>query len=304
MFRVGGLREYRLTTLPPEGSHVPHHAVAPVRSMSAPDMRLVLTNRPQNVALVRQALSGLAGAVGLEEALLADVKTAVSEACNNVVLHAYPEGVGPLEVYACPDGSTLEIVVRDVGEGIQPRTPEPEAGMSGVGLSLIQALTERVEFVGGVGEGTEVRMAFRADVPLRTEHVESGNGNGGLPEGETVVSVTQSLAGPVLGSVIAVLAARAGFSIERLSDAQLITDAIAAHAAGAFVGQRINTAIESSDRQLDLRLGPLVAGGGNALVTASAIGGLEPVLERLTDEVVVEPADDGEQLRLTIVDRR
>jgi anti-sigma regulatory factor (Ser/Thr protein kinase) len=273
--------------------------------MSAPDMRLVLTNRPQNVALVRQGLSGLAGAIGLEEALLADVKTAVSEACNNVVLHAYPDGVGPLEVYVSPDGSMLEIVVRDVGEGIQPHTPQPEAGMSGVGLSLIQALTERVEFVGGVGEGTEVRMAFSADAPLRTEHVENGNGNdGGLPEGETVVSVTQSLAGPVLGSVIAVLAARAGFSIERLSDAQLITDAIAAHAAGAFVGQRVNTAIEASDRRLDLRLGPLVAGGGNALVTASAIGGLEPVLERLTDEVVVEPAEEGEQLRLTIVDRR
>ncbi|MDQ6914419.1 MAG: ATP-binding protein [Actinomycetota bacterium] len=271
--------------------------------MSAPDMRLLLTNRPQNVALVRQAIGGLAGAVGLEDSLLADVKTAVSEACNNVVLHAYPDGEGALEVYACPDGTRLEVVVRDQGEGIQPSTPEPEATMHGVGLSLIQALTERVEFIGGVGEGTEVRMAFRADVSLRTEHVENENGQA-LPEGETVVSVTQSLAGPVLGSVIAVLAARAGFSIERLSDAQLITDAIAAHAAGPFAGHRVSAAIEAGDRRLDLHLGPLVAGGGNALVTASAVGGLEPVLERLTDELLVEPVDGGEQLRLTILDRR
>jgi anti-sigma regulatory factor (Ser/Thr protein kinase) len=271
--------------------------------MSAPDMRLLLTNRPQNVALVRQAISGLASAVGLEESLLADVKTAVSEACNNVVLHAYPDGDGPLEVYACPNGNQLEIVVRDQGGGIQPSTPDPDAAMHGVGLSLIQALTERVEFNGGVGEGTEVRMAFRADVPLRTEHVEDVNGHA-LPRGETVVSVAQSLAGAVLGSVIAVLAARAGFSIERLSDAQLITDAIAAHAAGAFEGHRVNAAIEAGDRRLDLSLGPLVPGGGNALVTASAVGGLEPVLERLTDELVVEPVDGDEQLRLTILDRR
>jgi anti-sigma regulatory factor (Ser/Thr protein kinase) len=269
-------------------------------------MRLVLSNRPQNVTLVRQALSGLAVAVGLDEGLLADVKTAVSEACNNVVLHAYPDGDGPLEVYVCPAGTQLEVVVRDEGEGIQPQTPVPDATMHGVGLSLIQALTERVEFVGGLGEGTEVRMAFRADSPLLSDPVdEQGvfNGEVELPHGETVVSVALPLAGAVLGSVIAVLAARAGFSVERLSDAQLITDAIAAHAAGAFRGARVNAAFEAGDRRLDLILAPLVDGGGNALVSASAVGGLEPVLERLSDEVVVEPEDGTERLRLAIVDR-
>jgi anti-sigma regulatory factor (Ser/Thr protein kinase) len=267
-------------------------------------MRLVLSNRPQNVALVRQALSGLAAAVGIDEGLLADVKTAVSEACNNVVLHAYPDGDGPLEVYACPEGTQLEIVVRDQGEGIQPRQPDPGATMHGVGLSLIQALTERVEFGGGLGVGTEVRMAFRAESPLLSDPVdEQGlNGEVELPEGETVVSVARPLAGAVLGSVIAVLAARAGFSVERLSDAQLITDAIAAHAAGSFRGARVNAAIEAGDRRLDVLLAPLVDGGGNALVSASAVGGLEPVLERLSDEVVVEPVAGAEQLRLAIVD--
>jgi serine/threonine-protein kinase RsbW len=270
----------------------------------APDMRLVLTNRPQNVALVRQALGGLAGALGIEEALLADIKTAVSEACNNVVLHAYPGEDGPLEVYACPDGSQLEIVVRDEGEGIQPRAPEPDAAMHGVGLSLIQALTERVEFIGGAGEGTEVRMEFRADSPLLSESHEDSNGSVALPDGDTVVSVARPLAGAVLSSIIAVLAARAGFSVERLSDAQLITDAISAHAAGSFVGTRVNAAIEAGDRRLDLQLGPLVSGGGTALVQASAVGGLEPVLERLSDELVVEPVNGHEQLRLAIVDSR
>jgi serine/threonine-protein kinase RsbW len=267
-------------------------------------MRLVLTNRPQNVALVRQALGGLASALGIDDALLADIKTAVSEACNNVVLHAYPGEDGPLEVYACPDGAQLEIVVRDEGEGIQPSAPEPDAAMHGVGLSLIQALTERVEFIGGAGEGTEVRMEFRADSPLLSETYEEPNGAVELPHGETVVSVARPLAGAVLSCIIAVLAARAGFSVERLSDAQLITDAVSAHAAGAFVGTRVNAAIEAGDRRLDVQLGPLVSGGGTALVQASAVGGLEPVLERLSDELMVEPVNGHEQLRLAIVDRR
>src|SRR3954469_8333257 len=110
---------------------------------AAPDMRLVINNRPENVALVRQALGGLANSIGIDEGLLSDMKTAVSEACNNVVLHAYAEGTGPLDVYVCPDQHDIDVVVRDSGTGIQPRAPEPQAGMQGVGLSLIQALTER-----------------------------------------------------------------------------------------------------------------------------------------------------------------
>jgi anti-sigma regulatory factor (Ser/Thr protein kinase) len=272
---------------------------------AAPDMRLVLSNRPENVALVRQALGGLASSVGIHDSLLADIKTAVSEACNNVVLHAYAEERGPLEVFVCPDAHEIEVVVRDEGTGIQPRAPEREAAMQGVGLSLIQALTEKVEFGGGADQGTEVRMTFRSERALDL--------NGGLagpgaelepPSGDTVVSASGQLVAPVLGSVIAVLAARAGFSVERLSDAQIVTDAIAAHAADAFPGRHVHAAIDTADRRLDLRVGPLVDGGGDRLVASSAVGGLAPVLERLTDDMAVEHGDGGEELRLAIVDHR
>jgi serine/threonine-protein kinase RsbW len=272
---------------------------------AAPDMRLVLSNQPENVALVRQALGGLAVSVGIHEALLADMKTAVSEACNNVVLHAYSDGTGPLEVWACPDEHDIEIVVRDKGTGIQPREPAPEATMQGVGLSLIQALTEKVEFVGGADQGTEVRMSFRSEPALDVD----GNGAGASamhdpPPGDIVVSASGRLVGPVLASVIAVLAARAGFSVERLSDAQIVTDAIAAHAADAFPGHHVNAAIDIGERRIDLRVGPLVDGGADRLVTSSAVGGLGSVLERLTDEMAVERRDGGEDLRLAFVDVR
>src|SRR5438270_14069311 len=126
----------------------------------APDVRVVLPNRAENVAIVRQALTGVADAMQLENGVLSDIKTAVSEACNNVVLHAYDGREGPLEVYVCPTEDELDVVVRDEGLGIQPHLPEPDAGVQGVGLSLIQALTDRVEVRGSAGEGTEVRMGF------------------------------------------------------------------------------------------------------------------------------------------------
>ncbi len=268
---------------------------------SAPDMRLVVANLPENVALVRQALGGIAAKVGIDEGLLADIKTAVSEACNNVVLHAYDDG-GPLRVYACPEGQEITIVVSDEGNGIQPREPEPEAAMQGVGLSLIQALTDRVEFGGGAGEGTEVRMSFHSEVPLDTSDIEEGPAETEPPPGETVISVSGGLVAPVLGNVIAVLAARARFSVERLSDAQLVTDAIAAHAEDAIPGPHVNAAIDFADRRLDLRVGPLELGGGDRLISSSSVGGLGPVLERLTDGVAVERRNGGEDLHLSIVD--
>jgi serine/threonine-protein kinase RsbW len=278
----------------------------PSRVSGGPDVRLVLSNRPENVALVRQALTGLAGTVGIDEGLLSDIKTAVSEACNNVVLHAYPDGAGPLDVWVCPGGHRIEVTVSDEGSGIQPRAPEPEAGMQGVGLSLIQALTESVEFVGGVGEGTEVRMAFRSDSELDVPSL-SVNGNHAdvtPPHGDTLVTATDPLVAPVLSSVIAVLAARAGFSIERLSEAQIVTDSIAAGARNAFAGRHVHAAIDTGERRLELRLGPLVQGGGRILMSASEVAGLGPVLERLADEVSTQARNSHEELHLVISDAR
>src|SRR5712691_237799 len=91
----------------------------------APNMRVVLPNRAENVAIVRQALTGIADAMRLETGLLSDIKTAVSEACNNVVLHAYDGHEGPLEVYVCPSEDELDVVVRDEGLASSRTHPSP-----------------------------------------------------------------------------------------------------------------------------------------------------------------------------------
>jgi len=126
-------------------------------------MRLVLPARAENVAVVRQALNGVAEGLALEAFTLTDIKIAVSEACTNVVLHAYPEAEGPLLVDAwAADGEELVVVVRDQGSGFTPAARTESAGL-GLGLALIASLSKEVHIGSEPGGGTEVRMRFRLD---------------------------------------------------------------------------------------------------------------------------------------------
>ena len=107
-------------------------------------VRLELENRPENVSVVRAALTGVAEAAGFDEELATDVKTAVSEACNNVVIHAYEGQRGPMRVLVINSGDRVDIVVRDDGTGI--RRLSSTADHMGLGLALISALADQAEF--------------------------------------------------------------------------------------------------------------------------------------------------------------
>src|SRR4051794_20818120 len=112
---------------------------------TAGEVRLTLPALPENVAVVRQAMTGMTEALGLGPGVLADMKTAVSEACNNVVVHAYEETdpARPVEVTVASDHAAIAVTVRDRGRGISPDEADVEADHDGVGLSLIDALSER-----------------------------------------------------------------------------------------------------------------------------------------------------------------
>jgi serine/threonine-protein kinase RsbW len=129
---------------------------------AAADVRLTLPARPEGVAVVRQALAGMADALDFDAAVLADMKMAVSEACTNVVVHAYDDGAdGLLEVAMAAEERGLTIRVRDHGSGIHPHaTQTRDVPALGLGLPLIAALSDAFELSGGTGKGTEVRMTF------------------------------------------------------------------------------------------------------------------------------------------------
>jgi anti-sigma regulatory factor (Ser/Thr protein kinase) len=130
-------------------------------SSPAPDVRLTMPARPEGVAVVRQALAGMADALAFDATVLADMKMAVSEACTNVVVHAYDDSDGVLEVDMMADESGLTIRVRDYGTGIRPQAHRSrDVPALGLGLPLIAALSDAFELRGSSGQGTEVRMTF------------------------------------------------------------------------------------------------------------------------------------------------
>jgi serine/threonine-protein kinase RsbW len=125
---------------------------------SSHGFELELAAEADNVPLVRHALRGLLEASGISDERTADIALAVTEACANAVLHAYPDGTGTFEVAAelAPAGR-LVVIVRDHGSGMAPRVDSPGLG---VGLPVMAAIAEALEIDTPDGSGTLVRMTF------------------------------------------------------------------------------------------------------------------------------------------------
>ncbi len=275
----------------------------------APNVCLTLSNQPENVLLVREALSGMAETVGVDGVDLNDIRTAVTEACNNVVLHAYEGEEGLLQVELYLGSGTVEVVVRDHGTGIKPHIRSEEEAALGIGLSIIQALAPRVEFKDVAGGGTEVRMEFAtpntaAVQPLERDGFRAPTVALSSLASTTGLSVAPSvLARKVLPRVMCVLAARARFTTDRISDAELLADALVAEGFDSSAREHLTIAVEVGTRELALRVGPLGGGSAGKLIagTDDEVG---PVIERLTDERRVHSEGPFELLELRLFDRR
>jgi len=257
--------------------------------------QMTLPAKAENVAVVRHALAGLAEQIGMDEPGLADLKTVVTEACMNVAVHAYEGGAGPLMVDARPDEDGLTVTVRDEGVGIQPQA-DVERGSLRLGLSLIAALSTSFAISGGVGVGTEVTMRL----PLRGGGAGSVDGDpvrmrADLHETTELVTDRPELLGPVLARMVGALAARRDLSVDRLSDAVLVTDAIAAAAPSRFADGRVRLGLEDRGEGIALRIGPMDAGAAAEVRRELEVPDVGGSLEALADELAVE-TDDGEYL--------
>jgi anti-sigma regulatory factor (Ser/Thr protein kinase) len=127
------------------------------------DVKLTLPARPENVAVVRHVLGAFAESLQLPLELIEDLRLAVTEACTNVVRHAYADGhPGAVEVSIRPDAQHVHVVVADFGRGIG--TSSDTSG-PGLGLPLIAAIAEAVDLQSAPGGGSRVAMAFARRVP-------------------------------------------------------------------------------------------------------------------------------------------
>jgi serine/threonine-protein kinase RsbW len=128
-------------------------------------VRLTMPARAEYLILARLALAGIARQVAMSEAVLADLKLAVTEACGNAVRHAYPAEGGTVRVVYEVGPHAIEITVEDDGPGlaVDDLPEDPFAGEdpaeSGMGLAIIRAVTDELAVTPRPGaRGTLVRM--------------------------------------------------------------------------------------------------------------------------------------------------
>jgi anti-sigma regulatory factor (Ser/Thr protein kinase) len=145
------------------GRHSSPHGVTSAHAVTVQhaDIRLTLPARPENIMLVRHVLTALAEALGLSRGVTDDMRLAVTEACTNVVRHAYDDG-GTIDLVVRPDGEALEVIVADEGRGIGP---SPDTAGPGLGLPLIAALTDSLEIDETPSRGSRLIMTFLRDRP-------------------------------------------------------------------------------------------------------------------------------------------
>ncbi|MGO9498267.1 MAG: ATP-binding protein [Solirubrobacteraceae bacterium] len=281
----------------------------------SPRVRLELTSRPESARLVRSMSTGAGEALGFDPELLSDVNTAVSEACNNVIQHAYSDEPGPFSVDFALTAGGLEVRVRDYGRGIRQAAPEHD-GLK-VGLALMSAVADRAEFVRAPEGGTEVRLCFRdaarpagASRALPASRGEDDPAQvwcarfpSGL-SGDVVLTVSPvELLAPVLGRIGRALAPSAGFSLDRCADVYLVTDALGAHAERAAESTSISVALGAHDQRLEFAVAPLRTGAGQPLDSAEPPRKPES-LASLADELTVSVVNGHETLRVAIRDHR
>ena len=126
-------------------------------TLASTDVRLTLPARPENVAVIRHVLGAFAEALELPPGVVDDMRLAVTEACTNVVRHAYGDEPGMIDVVIRPSGDRLELIVIDHGRGMGGSV---DTGGPGLGLPLIAALAESVRIEPGSPRGSRLAMLF------------------------------------------------------------------------------------------------------------------------------------------------
>lgn len=132
--------------------------------MSESVVQLRFPAKPDYLLLARLTLSGIARELPLGDEVLADLKLALTEACGNVVRHAYTDGDGDVSVLFSVDDRRILMTVEDDGDGIRApdalgETPAESPLEGGMGMSIIRAIVDELEVEPGHdGQGTIVRM--------------------------------------------------------------------------------------------------------------------------------------------------
>lgn len=140
--------------------------------MSSNSMELHFSAIAENEAFARMVISAFLTQKNPKLSVMSEVRTAVSEAVTNTIVHAYADTEGTIVLRAKLSDMLLEMEVEDYGCGIadiaqamQPfYTTQPEQERTGIGFALMQSFMDGVSVSSAPGSGTLVRMTKRLDI--------------------------------------------------------------------------------------------------------------------------------------------
>ena len=135
-------------------------------------VKITFASRSVNEGCARAALAAFLVQLDPTVPQLADLKTAVSEAVTNCIVHAYPEGIGPITLTAgLYENGLVRITVSDRGIGMEDvaKAMEPmyttgdPSERAGLGFAVMQSFMDKVRVSSTPGKGTRVTLTKRLD---------------------------------------------------------------------------------------------------------------------------------------------
>ena len=148
-----------------------------MKSKAMNEVTLEFPSHSSNEGFARSAAACFAAQMDPTLNELEDIKTAVSEAVTNAIVHAYPDTIGKvtLKLRVCP-GNVLELTVKDRGRGIadveKAREPMFTTGgeeRSGMGFTIMESFTDQLTVRSVPGRGTTVTMKKKLAPRLKTK---------------------------------------------------------------------------------------------------------------------------------------
>ena len=148
-----------------------------MRSKAINEVTLECPSRSSNEGFARSAAACFTAQMDPTLNELEDIKTAVSEAVTNAIVHAYPDAIGTvtLKMRVCP-GNVLELTVKDRGRGIadvekarQPMFTTGGAERSGMGFTIMESFMDNLTVRSVPGRGTTVTMKKKLAARLKTK---------------------------------------------------------------------------------------------------------------------------------------
>lgn len=130
------------------------------------EMELIFDSRSSNESFARVTVAAFMTSLNPTVEEVADVKTAVSEAVTNAIIHGYENQVHKIHIRCRTEEKTLYLEIEDTGKGIENVekameplfTTKPELERSGMGFSFMEAFMDQLEVISSPGKGTTVKM--------------------------------------------------------------------------------------------------------------------------------------------------